>query len=79
MILGHRGLLKGKNAVCYPGFENELTGAQISDSSVITDGSFTTAKGMGAALEFSKELVKLMLGEEKAREISESIMERKQL
>ena len=77
MILGHRGLLKGKSAVCYPGFEGELSGAKISDSSVVTDGNVTTAKGMGVALEFSKELVRLTLGEEKAKEISISIMETK--
>ncbi len=78
LILGHRGLLRGKRAVCYPGFEDELKGATLSDLSVVTDGNITTAKGMGVALEFSKELVKLMLGKEKAQEISASIMENKQ-
>ena len=56
LILGRRGLLTGKNATCYPGFENELAGAVISEQSVVTDGIITTAKGMGVALEFAKEL-----------------------
>lgn len=75
LVLGRRGLLDGKEAICYPGFECELKGAIISSRSVVTDKNITTAKGMGVALEFSKELVKLLLGEEKAREISLAIME----
>lgn len=75
LVLGRRGLLDGKEAICYPGFEGELKGAVISSHSVVTDRNITTAKGMGVALEFSKELVKLLVGEEKAKEISLAIME----
>ncbi len=75
LVLGRRGLLNGKEAICYPGFENELSGAKISSQSVMTDGNITTAKGMGVALSFSLELVRLICGESKAREISEAIME----
>ena len=77
LILGRRGLLKDKEAVCYPGFEKELIGAKISALSVITDGNITTAKGMGVALPFALELVSLICGKDKAREISESVMEDK--
>lgn len=75
LVLGRRGLLDGKEAICYPGFEGELKGSVISSHSVVTDRNITTAKGMGVALEFSKELVKLLVGEEKAKEISLAIME----
>lgn len=75
LVLGRRGLLEGKEAICYPGFEGELKGAQISERSVITDGNITTAKGMGAALEFSHELVRLICGEKKANELKEAIMD----
>lgn len=73
MVLGRRGLLRGKSATCYPGFESELIGATISDKSVVTDGSITTAKGMGVALDFSLELVRLLVSEEKAAEIAAAI------
>ena len=76
LILGRRGLLEGKRAICYPGFENELRGALIAREPVVTDGNITTAKGMGVALEFSKELVRLICGEEKARSLAEAIMEK---
>jgi 4-methyl-5(b-hydroxyethyl)-thiazole monophosphate biosynthesis len=74
MILGHRGLLKGKSACCYPGFENELTGARISYEPCVTDGNITTARGMGAALDFAEELVSLTAGCETSRKISEAII-----
>lgn len=77
LILGRRGLLENKEAICYPGFEKELKGARISSRAVVTDGNITTAKGMGVALAFSLELVRLILGEEKVREISAAIMEEK--
>ncbi len=76
LVLGRRGLLKGRRATCYPGFEDELLGATVTGEGVVTDGNITTAKGMGVALDFAKELVRLALGKEKAAEISASIMEK---
>ena len=66
MVLGHRGLLEGKEAICYPGFEKELNGAKISDKKVVRDGNVITAAGMGVALEFGLELVKILKGEKTA-------------
>lgn len=57
IILGRKGYLQGKNAVCYPGFENELTGAVISDRQSITDGNIITAKGAGCVFEFSHAII----------------------
>ena len=65
-ILGDEGLLHDKSAVCYPGFEEQLKGAKISSKRVVRDGKFITAAGMGVALEFGLELVKLLCGEDKA-------------
>jgi 4-methyl-5(b-hydroxyethyl)-thiazole monophosphate biosynthesis len=61
-ILGKRGLLEGKEAICYPGFEKELTGARISDKKVVRDGNIITAAGMGVALEFGLALVAALSG-----------------
>ena len=73
LVFGRRGLLQGKKATCYPGFENELTGAAVVDKSVVTDGNITTARGMGVAAEFSLELISLTCGEEVAKNISNGI------
>jgi 4-methyl-5(b-hydroxyethyl)-thiazole monophosphate biosynthesis len=63
LILGKRGLLEGKCAVCFPGFEDQLSGAKIINGTpAVTDGKIITAKGMGAALPFSLALAKTILG-----------------
>ena len=75
LVLGRRGLLEGKRATCYPGFENELKGATVKKANVVTDGNITTAKGMGVALEFAHEIIRLICGKEKADELKKAIME----
>lgn len=69
LILGERGLLDGVAATCYPGFEDKLTGAKISDEKVVRDGLYVTGKGMGATLEFGLELVRVLVSDEKADEL----------
>lgn len=62
MVLGRRGILEGKRATCYPGFEGELKGAILSADKVVSDGRITTAAGMGVAVDFGLELVKQLTG-----------------
>lgn len=62
-ILGHKGLLNGKEAIAYPGFENELEGAKISESYVAVDGKFITAKGAGVAVEFGLAIASVLKGQ----------------
>ncbi len=76
LILGRRGMLKGKEAICYPGFEGELDGATISSEYVVTDGNITTAKGMGVALEFASELLRIASGDDAANKIVSAIYKR---
>ncbi|MBR4892989.1 MAG: DJ-1/PfpI family protein [Clostridia bacterium] len=72
-ILGEMGLLKGKSATCFPGFESYLKGADILDKKVVRDGNIITAKGMGASFLFGREIVKYFKGEELAEKIMEGI------
>ena len=74
-VLGRRGLLKGRRATCYPGFESELFGAARTGEAVVTDGNITTARGVGAAKEFAKELIRVLEGKDKVGEISAQIVE----
>ncbi len=74
MVLGKRGLLKGKRAVCYPGFEAYLAGAAVENAPCVRDGRIITARAMGAATEFALSLVAAMCGEEKASEIREGVL-----
>ena len=72
LILGKRGLLVGKKAICYPGFESYLEGAIIAADPVVTDCAFTTAKGMGVAFEFGLALLARLASPQKAEEIAAS-------
>ena len=74
IILGEMGLLKGKEAICYPGFEDKLTGAKISSDNVVKDGKYITAAGMGVALDFGIELIGVLSSAEKAAEIKKAVL-----
>ncbi len=73
LILGRKGLLKDKNAVCFPGFEEELLGARISDDFVCADGNVITAKGMGSAINFGLAIVAYFKGVEKSAELKSTL------
>ncbi len=72
-ILGGIGLLEGKNAVCYPGFERYLTGAIQKKDPVVQDGQIITAIGMGAATAFGLKLAECLAGFEKSKNIAGGI------
>lgn len=73
-VPGGLGLLKGKNATCYPGFESKLIGANCMTDSVVVDGNFITSRGMGTAIEFAAKLVALLKDQKTADELLASIM-----
>lgn len=72
-ILGHKGLLEGKKACCFPGFENELSGADVSSDFVCIDGKIITAKGMGTAIDFSHAIVAELLDKKTADRIKAAL------
>lgn len=72
-VLGAKGILKGKRAVSYPGFEKELLGANVENKPVVIDGNIITSKALGTAIDFSLTIIKTLKGKELAFEIAESI------
>ncbi len=72
-ILGHKGLLNGREAICFPGFEDALEGAAISDKYVVRDGNYITARGAGVCIEFGLEIVKALKGGDTANNVRETI------
>lgn len=74
LVLGKRGYLKNKKAICYPGFEAYLEGAVLSESRVCRDGNIITAAGAGVALEFALALIGALYGEEKEKQIRASVL-----
>ena len=72
-ILGHKGLLEGKNATCFPGFEEELFGANVSKEFVVKDGNIITAKGMGSAIEFGLQIAQILTNPLEVKKIRASL------
>lgn len=74
-VIGRMGLLKGRCATCYPGFEGELAGATCTGESVVRDGNFITGVGPGASYEFGLALLAELMGADAAKEVrSQMIM-----
>ena len=69
LVLGGLGLLQGKHATCYPGFENAMTGATYTAAKVTVDGNIFTACGPGAAWELGFIFVEHFCGAAKADDL----------
>ena len=68
-VLGNLGILKGKNATCFPGFEKELEGATYTAAPVEIDGNVITGKGAGCAILFGKAIVEKAVSAEAANKV----------
>ena len=69
MVLGGLGILRGRRATCYPGFEKYLSGAILAtDKAAVVDGNVITGRGPGLTLDFALTLVEVLAGEAKRHE-----------
>jgi len=72
-IPGKRGYLKGKEAICYPGFEKYLNGAIIKEQNVVISDNFITSKGPGTALHFAFAIVSVLKDQKTASELAKAM------
>lgn len=76
MVLGRKGVLRGKKATCYPGYENQLYEADCMSSKeygVVTDGRVITARGAGVSVDFALALLGALKGAAAAGEVAEKM------
>lgn len=73
VVLGHHGLLRGKRATCFPGFEEELNGAIVVDQGCGNRWEYYDCKGTGRCLDLGLELVKLLIDEKTADDLKKTI------
>lgn len=73
MVLGNLGVLQGRKATCYPGFDTYLQGAEYTGRLAQVDGHFITGKGPGAAIEFALAVVNYFCGPEKVKELRQAM------
>ena len=72
-VLGRLGLLKGKKATCYPGFEDKLSGAECTGEYVVRDGNIITGRGAGAAIDFGLKIVEYFKGDQISNELRKTM------
>ena len=73
-LLGRWGLLEGRKAICYPGLEEQLTGAQVQTApGEIKDGKIITGRAAGSAFDFGAELIEALLDRAAADKVLEAI------
>ena len=73
VVLGQLGILEGKKATCYPGFEQMLDGATYTADLVTVDGNVTTAEGPAAAFPFAYELLAQLVDKKTSYQIAEGM------
>lgn len=73
-ILGGLGLLDGKRATCYPGFEDKLTGAEYVKEPVVKDGNIITSRGLGTSIRFAAAIIEYLAGKDTADKVLSQII-----
>lgn len=73
VVLAQTGVLDGRRATCYPGFEQLLTKAEYTADLVTVDGHVTTAEGPAAALPFAYELLSQLVDAQTSRQVAEGM------
>ena len=74
LVYGNLGILNGKQAVCYPGFEKFMKGAEVLNSPVAESGNVITGRGPGAAIQFALKLVEKLVSAEKAELLASQML-----
>lgn len=74
LVLGQLGILKDREATCFPGFEKYLEGAEIIKEGVVFDEHVLTGKGVAYAISFSLKAVEILLGKEHAISVASKIL-----
>ncbi len=74
IALGAHGMLKGRRATCYPGFEDQLREAKLTLDPVVVDQDITTSRGPGTAMSFALSLVEQLKGKSQADAIRKGML-----
>ena len=74
MVLGGLGLLDGKKATTYPGFEPELIGAIATGEKVVVSDNIITGKGPGLVFDFALQLVETIAGIGTRKAVQEGLL-----
>jgi len=74
MVLGTLGLLRGRRATCYPGFEKYLDGAEYTAELFTVDGNITTGEGPAATFPYAYAIAEMLTSKSTADSLREGMM-----
>lgn len=73
-VLGVNGILEGKLATCYPGFEKDLHGAAFVEKGVVVSDNVITARGPAFSIDFGLTIAEVLVGKEKAKDVAKGML-----
>ena len=74
VVLGQMGLLQGKEATCYPGFEKLCEGASMKDMRSVKCDNFVTANGPSSTLNMAYAILLDTIGKQDADKVMQDML-----
>lgn len=72
-ILGRAGVLEGKKATCFPGYEDQCKGAIMTGEEAVWDKNVITGRSAGCAVPFALKIIEAISGKEAAEKMAKDI------
>ena len=74
MVFGSLGIVKGRRATCYPGFEKYLDGAEYTHELCTVDGNVVTGEGPAATFPYAYTLLEMLTTKQTAESVADGMM-----
>jgi 4-methyl-5(b-hydroxyethyl)-thiazole monophosphate biosynthesis len=74
MVLDAAGILEGKNATSYPGFDKEMPSCNYQEERVVIDGNIITGRGPGVAMEFAMAVVEYLTDAKERAQLEDAML-----
>jgi protein deglycase len=73
-VFGKAGILAGKKATCFPGYEDKLNGGLFVNQQIVVDGTVITSRSAGTAVPFSLGIIAHLLDKKAADAVAAAIV-----
>jgi 4-methyl-5(b-hydroxyethyl)-thiazole monophosphate biosynthesis len=74
VVLAPLGLLSGRRFTCFPGMEEQVSGAKWSEDRVVVDGNIITSRAAGTAGEWARAIIGRLAGNAAADKVAASVL-----
>lgn len=74
IVLDRAGIIEGKKATSYPGFDKEMLSCNYIEDRVVVDKNIITSRGPGIALDFAIKIIEYLIDKDKASEIEKQML-----